>query len=144
MKLIYIWLLLFLLFSCYGVNEKTSSIAPLNTECLSKVAWFKIKSRYSVKNIKDSKFIDALEDINNESFSTDVLYFKNKPEELIAIATDHYSVRYVFNLNIDDNILNGFQLSEKEKKRIQKRIQFLLMEYQCEDGKKKSLLMLQK
>lgn len=141
MKLIYCFIIIFLLQSCYEVNKKTSEISTLNNICLAPNAWLEINKDYSTDYITNPKLIEVLDGFRNEPFTTEVLYFKNNPEELIAISTDHYGIRYVYNPKISDQILNGLspQLNEMEKKRIHKRIQTLLMEYQCEKGQKESL-----
>ncbi len=141
MKLIYLCFVAILLQSCYGINEKTSGISTLNTNCLSSNAWDEIKKEYSTDDITNPKLIERLKRFENQPFTNEVLYFKNNPEELIAVSTDHYGIRYVYNPKISNQILNGLspQLKDKEKKRIHKRIQTLLMKYQCEEGKAESL-----
>jgi hypothetical protein len=137
--------ILLLLQSCYGVNEKTSEIFNLNTNCLSKAAWTDISSEYSINKVADSVWLEKSKEFENQPFTTEVLYFSEKPQELIGIATDHYSVRYVYNPQISDEILDGLssELNEKEMKRIGTRIQTLLMQYQCEKGKLESLKLIE-
>lgn len=137
---------LFLLQSCYGVNEKTSHISDLNTNCLSEEAWSDINNAYSINKVIDSVWLEKLKDFENQPFPTEVLYFSEKPQESVGIATDHYSVRYVYNPQISDEILDGLsrELHEKEVKRIGARIQTLLMQYQCEKGKQESLELIKK
>jgi hypothetical protein len=141
MKLIYWCFIAVLLQSCYGINEKTSEISTLNTNCLSSNAWDEIKREYSADGITNPKLNEGLKEFENLPFTTEVFYFKNNPEELIAVSTDHYAIRYVYNPKISNQILDGLslQLKDKEKKRIKKRIQTLLIQYQCEEGRIESL-----
>lgn len=141
MKLIYLCFVAILLQSCYGINEKTSEISTLNTNCLSSNAWDEISREYSTDKIVSPKFIKKLEGFKNQTFSSEVLYFGKNPEELIGVDDELYSIRYVYNPKISNQILNGLspQLKDIEKKRIRKRIQTLLMKYQCEKGKAESL-----
>lgn len=134
-------LIISLIVGCYGINEKTSEIGDLNTDCLDKHAWEELLQKYNTENIEDTIFIEALKDLKLRTFQTEVFYFRDTyPKELIAVSEDHYSVRYVFNPSISNRVLNGLstELSEKEKKRIRNRIQLLLMDYQCKEGIKKS------
>ena len=140
MKLINLLVIILLFQSCrYGINEKTSWICDLNTTCLNDDAWVKILQKYSTDSIKDNKLLEKLKDFKSLPFQTDVLYFRDEPIELIGF--EYYGIRYIYNPKISNQILNGLspQLNDKEKKRIHKRIQILLMEYQCEKGKKESL-----
>lgn len=141
MKLIYLFFVVILLHSCYEVNEKTSEISTLNTTCLAANAWDEIRKEHSTDLITNPKLIEELNRFKSKPFTTEVLYFKSNPEELIAVSTDHYRIRYVYNQKISNQILNGLspQLNNKEKKRIQKRIQVLLLVYQCDKGKAESL-----
>lgn len=132
---------LFVLNGCYyGINEKTSEIGNLHTECLENDTWVKINADYSVNKITDTLFFEGLEKIKLRTFKTEILYFEEPPKELIAIAEDHYSVRYVFNPKISRQSLDGLsmQLDNTEKKRIRDRVQKILMKYQCEEGRKES------
>jgi len=120
----------------YGVNKKTTQIAYINNRCLSKFAWDSIKSNYSINNIKDSIFLNALVDFKNVSFPVSLIYINEEPSEIIGV--DYSSIRYVFNPKISIQILDGLspELEEEEKKRIRNRVQKLIMEYQCEEGQK--------
>ena len=127
----------------YGVNEKTSEIARLNDFCLKKGARDSIANKYSIKEVKDSVFISAISNMNDQPFPVIVIYFNKGPKELLGLG--HYPcVRYVFNPLISDQILDGLssELSEKEKKRIRNRVQKILVKYQCEDGRKKSEILM--
>lgn len=128
----------------YGINSKTSEIGNLNTNCLDKDAWLIIYQKYSISNIDDSIYSFQVNDFKNMPFETDLLYFESNPKEIIAISKEHYSVRYVFNPSISSQILDGLspKLKEEEKKRIRNRIQKVLMEYQCEAGKKEAELLM--
>lgn len=142
---IFYYVLLALIFSsCYGVNKKTSEIGDLNTDCLDSNAWDNLILKHSVTNITDTLFIESLESLKNRTFKTDILFFEDYPKELIAVAEDHYSIRYVFNPKISSQVLDGLssKLNESEKKRIRNRVQKLLMEYQCSKGKQESLYLM--
>ena len=123
---------------CYGINERTTEIGSLNSICVKKGAWTEIVQSQSTQNIKDSIFADALQKIKGKPFTTEVLFFHKDPQELIAVDNGHYSVRYVFNPAISKQVLDGLcsELSDLEKKRIRNRVLKLLIEYQCEEGKK--------
>lgn len=128
-----------LFFSCnFMVNEKTSWISTLNTECLDDSAWIIIKRDYSTDSVTDKNLLWQIDQIKKMPFPSDVLYFKEGPEELIGV--QYYGVRYVYNKNISFQVLDGLspELSESEKQRIQDRIQTLLMEYQCDSVKLRS------
>lgn len=145
MKILLLLVSSLLLQSCYGVNEKTSEIYNLNTDCLSKEAWIEMNWRYSTTRITDSEWMEKLEDFKEYPFPVEILYFDDGPRELIGVGVDHYSVRYVYNPNISNHVLDGLSsdLSDAEKKRIGNRIQTLLMQYQCEEGKMESLRMIE-
>jgi hypothetical protein len=132
-------LILLILASCYGENEKTSRISYLNTNCISSNAWDDIKEKYSTESMVDSVWLKAVHAFEEKPFPTTVLYFKENPEELIGV--EYSSVRYVYNPKIKDQVLDGLSsdLSDKEQKRIRNRVQNILMEYQCEAGKKEAL-----
>ena len=141
-KIVITWSLLgmYLLYGCYGVNEKTSSISSLDPRCVDSTSWDAIYKTYSTDKIKDSIFIDKIKAIRKEPFETDVLYFNENPKELIAISREHYGIRYVYNPKISSEILNGFsqELQESEKRRIRNRIYRIIMNYQCSEGKENS------
>lgn len=134
--------ILFLLASCYGVNERTSHICNFNTTCVKKDAWAEIFRQYPVSEVSDSIWLLNLKKFKDQVFPSDVLYFAENPRELIGIDQNHSSVRYVYNPLISDQILDGLspQLNAVEKKRIAKRIQTIVMQYQCEKGKNESLM----
>ena len=121
------------------VNKKTSHICHLNIECISDSDFTKIKEKYSVNSIKDTDFKNRLAFFNNSIFSNNVLYFKDSPSELIGVDSDYHSIRYVYNPNICDSVVDGLsiELEESEKKRLKKRIQKVYYEYEYEKGKKK-------
>lgn len=131
--------------SCYGVNEKTSIIHSLNSTCLPESAWDSMKREYSSNMLVDSQLLEKLKEFRKMPFSTEVLYFPDSPEELIGISHEHYSIRYVYNPDISDDVLSGLspELSAAEKKRIGKRILTMLMKHQCEKGRKASLRMIE-
>lgn len=128
----------------YGVNEKTTQIAYINNTCLKKNAWDTIINIYSTKRVTDSLFLNALSSFKNVSFPVSVIYFEQDPKELIGV--DYSSIRYVFNPSISNQILDGLspQLKEEDKTRIRNRIQKILMEYQCEKGKKEAQILMKK
>jgi hypothetical protein len=141
MKAIYCYLSLLLLSSCYyGVNSETSQIGDLNSKCLSRNAWDSICNEYSITKISDSIFINGLKEVQNHFIKPEyILYFDSEPKELVGC--DYSSVRVVYNPKITDFALDGLspQLSDKEQVRIRNRVQYLLIKYQCKDGKVESL-----
>lgn len=141
-------LILLLFLSCNGdsyfINEKTSEIYDLNNRCLEDGAWDKILATYGYEDsiINDNvNFKVAVNRIKDKPFDTDILYFNDENQELIAISSDRYSIRYVYNPEVSSEILDGFskELTQSQKKRIVERVMNLVMNYQCNDGKKESL-----
>jgi hypothetical protein len=120
------------------INKETSAIGSIYGECLKKDAWDTLFTRYDVNNVKDSLLKEVLTEFENQPFRPYVLYLQD-PEEFIGISTDKYMVRYVYNSNLSSKVLDGFMLNDSEKNRILNRVQKLLMEFQCEDGKIQSL-----
>ena len=120
-------------------NKRTSRIYNLNLECLNDSAWIFLKDNYSVKNIHNDEFLSALDNFKQlqVSFPVEIYYFKEGPEELIAVSFPHDCVRYVYNPQISKNILNGLSpaLSKKNKERVGARIQDILKQYQCDEEK---------
>lgn len=140
-------IIMLFLTSCYGINEKSTEIGSLNTNCLDSLAWVKIAQSHSVEKITESLFLEQLSKFKIEPFETELFYFDVAPKEIIAVSTDHYQVRYVYNPEIAGQILDGLspQLGEKEDRdRIRNRIQLLLMPYQCKEGRMKSVELLKK
>ena len=136
-------IVIFGLFSCkYGVNEKTTHIAYINNTCLQKNAWDSIKSIYSTSMIGDTVFLEALSGFKQVSFPVSLIYFNEEPRELIGV--EYSSIRYVFNPLISPQILDGLspELKEAEKKRIRTRVQKILMNYQCEEGRKEAEILM--
>src|SRR5690242_2260297 len=117
-------------------NKRTSRIYDLNVECVRDSAWTFLRNNYPVENVDDEKFLSALADFKplQNVFSVEIFYFKEGPQELIAVSSEHDCVRYVYNPQISKNILNGLSpaLSKKNKERVGKRIQDILKRYQCE------------
>jgi hypothetical protein len=120
-------------------NKETSAVGSVYAECLDQNAWDTLFNRYSVNDINDTLFSEALIEMNNLYGGGIILYLQSDPVELIAISTGIYSVRYIYNPKLSSEILNGFTLIDSEKKRILNRVQRLLMEFQCEEGKEQSL-----
>ena len=119
------------------INKESPIIGSVYGECLENHAWDSLFSRFSTKKIKDTIIYDAFLEFDNQVFKCDVLYFEEEPLELIGIDSD--MIRYVYNPNVSSEILSGFNLEEKEKNRIANRVQSLLIEFQCEEGRKQSL-----
>jgi hypothetical protein len=88
--------------------------------------------------------MNALSNFKNTSFPVSVIYFEQGPKELIGV--DYSSIRYVFNPLISNQILDGLspKLNEVEKKRIRNRVQNILMEFQCAEGKKEAEILMSK
>tara|TARA_Y100000782_G_C10188706_1_gene268805 strand:- start:9279 stop:9620 length:342 start_codon:yes stop_codon:yes gene_type:complete len=108
----------------------------LNTDCIEKGAWDKIKHAHFIEESIDSSFVGGLMTIKTKPFKTEILYFSESPEELIAVSVDHYSVRYVNNPNISSHVLDGVssESSHQGKDRIVNRVQKLFLKYQCPEG----------
>ena len=131
------------LFSCkYGVNEKNTHIAYINNTCLQKNAWDSIESIYTTSVIRDTVFLEAMSGFKHVSFPVSLIYFNEEPRELIGV--EYSSIRYVFNPLISTQILDGLspELKESEKKRIRHRVQKILMNYQCEEGRKETEILM--
>lgn len=125
-------LLFFILTACYGINERTSSIRNLNYNCKN-CDWDKLFKEHSIEQNSDPKFKQIIDDFKSQPFENELIYFNNSPEEVIAISSDHYSIRYVYNPKISDQVLDGFStlLDDVEKDRILKRIENVLEKYGC-------------
>ncbi|MFT5820048.1 MAG: hypothetical protein ACI8ZM_001282 [Crocinitomix sp.] len=140
-NIIYIILLSISLSGChYGVNSKTSQIGNLNDKCLDKNAWKKITESHSITKIKDSTFSAKVDDVKNHFMKPEyILYFDEAPKEIIGC--DYYSIRVVYNPNISSRTQNGLSpgLTDVEQVRIRNRVQKLLMEHQCPEGKLESI-----
>jgi len=116
--------------SClYGINEKTSEIGTINWVC----NWPQFEDKYSTERLADSLLISKLPEFRQMPFPTKVLYFDSYPKELIGISEEHYQIRYVYNPNISDQVLDGLspQLPEVEKQRIQNRMDSTLKAFGC-------------
>lgn len=136
-----IYLGLSILFSsCYGVNEKNSSIFKLSICCSSK-AWIKIYEEYKIVNGKD---LVILNKFKTQPFPNHVLYFKEFPEEYIAISENHEFIRYVYNKKISNEIIDGFspELKDSERIRIGLRVSSLLMSNLSEEGRRESIILI--
>jgi hypothetical protein len=132
-KLLY----LIILISCKNpfVNARTSSFGSYRNVCMSNGALAKIETKYSVTKISDSTFHEAAKEMKNQRIEVRVIYFNEEPREIIGY-TDG-AVRYAFNPKISTEIVDGVsnELSEKERCRILNRFQYVIMQYQCEEGK---------
>lgn len=122
--------------SCYyGINERTSAIADINYSCMN-ADWDKMRTDHSVENIKDSSFIRRIHDFMTQPFATELFYFEEAPKEIIAISTDHYQIRYVYNPSLSNQVLDGYskKLDKNEVDRISKRIYSMLEKYGCNEN----------
>jgi hypothetical protein len=130
-------LLIFTCLSCNRcfVNQETSRIFNLNTECECDSAWIELKKSHSITNITDSTLRDKLIDFKDMPFPNEVYYFDGAAPELIAISTDHDCVRYLYNPLLSDKILDGLspELSNSKKDQVGEKIQSFLRKFQCSD-----------
>ena len=90
--------IILLLSSCYGVNEKNSYIFTLSNCCNSDEIWKDIISKYSPNELHDSNSQDIVKDFKSQPFRTFVIYFDDEPKEYIAISENNRFVRYVYNM----------------------------------------------
>lgn len=131
-----------LFYNCtgYGINPKNSKISSLTNTCLDENAWDSILTKHSITDSVDDIFIQKASSMNSLPFSGHLLYFDESPREIISVSETYYFIRYIFNPEISDKTLDGLspELSEKEKKRIQKRVIEEIMIFQCDKGKKES------
>ncbi len=120
-----------LFISCYGVNENSSEIGSINYNCSSS-GWNQIFSKFSTSYFSDNVTKQIVEDFNNMPFKVDLIYLK-EPAEIIGISEDRYTIRYLYNPNISNQILDGLssQLTESEKERIQTRMVKIFEEHNC-------------
>ncbi len=134
-----------LLYSCYGINEKNSYFFTLST-CCAKDAWIQILNEHKVENVENKDVINILKEFRNQPFPTDVIYFKDYPEEYIGISENYQFVRYVYNKKLSNEVLDGFseKLKNSEKIRIGLRINALLMSRLSEEGRKESIILIRK
>jgi len=126
--------------SCDGmlfVNATTSEIGSLNSYCLEKNTWDTLQKIYSINEVKDSSFKYAIKRMKEHWTSPKyILYFKDKPQEIIAC--EYYGVRLVYNPSLSSEILCGMDdslLTDKEQVRVRNRIINLLISYSCDTGK---------
>lgn len=128
-------LLLFMISSCYGINERTSAIANINYAC-DNADWDKMQTDHSIATIEESSFKSKIRAFNTMPFETELFYFNESPKEIIAISTDHYQIRYIYNPNLSSMVLDGYstKLDQKEVDRISKRIHAMLEKYGCEEN----------
>lgn len=136
MKLIVISALIFLVASCYGINEKTSGISSINYSCPDS-QWDSILKDYSVDRITDSSFSKKISSFRTQPFATKLIYFDQEPKEIIGVSKNYYQIRYVYNPELSSEVLNGFskKLTPDEVERISKRIYTLLEEYGCKENR---------
>ena len=128
-------LLLFMISSCYGINERTSAIADINYAC-DDADWDKMRVDHSIDTIEESSFKSKIRAFNAMPFETELFYFNESPKEIIAISTDHYQIRYIYNPNLSSTVLDGYstKLDQEEVDRISKRIYAMLKKYGCEEN----------
>lgn len=131
------------LVSCDGffINKYTSHIGFLNFNCSDHSAVLDtIISQHQPVNMPPEFTAMATEFDNMPFTSGELVYFDSGPRELIKI--DNYMVRYVYNPEISEWVLDGLStgLSDQEQFRITARIQLLVIEHQCLKGKFESLL----
>lgn len=134
-KIIFLFLILIFSSCFYGVNERTSGITDLNYSC-KQTDWDKMKIDHSVESSLDSTFIRKINHFKTKPFESELFYFKEKPQEIIAISSDHYQIRYVYNPKLSNKILDGFseKLNNKEVDRISNRIHAMLEKYGCSEN----------
>lgn len=146
MKKIICLALLVLLASCYGINEKNSQIFTLSSCCNSDSTWATIYNEHKIENGDKTEVKEIIEDFKRQPFSTDLIYFKSNPEEYVGISEGGTFVRYVYNKNISNQVLNGLspQLKDSEKIRIGLRVNALLFNYLDEDGRKEAIIDIEK
>jgi hypothetical protein len=106
--------------------------------------WTEIYEDYKVKDTLNPDIIAILEEFKSMPFSSKVIYFKEGPEEYIGIGRGNSAVRYVYNENIDGQVLNGLstELPESEKIRIGLRLHNLIYPYLNEEGRKESVILI--
>lgn len=142
MKKIIYFLLLVLLVSCYGVNEKNSQIFTLSSCCNSDSTWATIYNDYKIENDNKEEVQEVIKDFKSQPFSTDIIYFKSDPEEYIGISKEGRFIRYMYNKNISNQVLDGLspQLKDSEKIRIGLRVNAILFNYLNEEGRKEAII----
>ena len=144
MKAIYL-LTAIVLSSCYGVNSETSEIGSMNLSCLDSQAWKKIAQEYSIDSIQDPILLTKVDEVKNHFIKPEyILYFKDKPEEIIGC--DWNSIRVVYNKKIANQILDGLDplLGNDEQRRIRNRVLKEIMKYQCNEGQLETLTEMEK
>ncbi|WMI68194.1 hypothetical protein [Mangrovimonas sp. YM274] len=129
------FLIISLFTSCYGINEKSSEIGSLNYD-FGTYEWNQIFSDFSTSYFSSNVTKQVVEDFKKKPFKVDLIYLK-EPREIIGISEDHYSIRYIFNPIISDQILDGLssQLTESEKQRIKNRIARIVEVHGCKTNK---------
>ncbi len=83
------------LISCYEVNEKTSEIFELSSCCNADSTWIKMYNSHKIQNLESKEVQEIIHEFKNMPFSTNILYFKDYPEEYIGISKGGTSIRYI-------------------------------------------------
>ncbi len=133
-----------LLSSCYGINEKNSYIFTLSNCCNSDIMWKEIFLKYKPEGTHTVEVQGILSDFKSQPFKTNIIYFKDEPEEYVGISENGRFIRYIYNKKISKQVLNGLtpKLDDSEKIRIGLRINSILFNYLNEDGRRESVIIL--
>lgn len=120
--------------SYYGVNKETSQIATISVNCVlpsnSSKIWDQMKALHPCDSIVlNGEGLDIIELIENRPFETEVYYFPSEPAEYIAISKNHNSIRYIYNSQISEDVLDGYSklLDDDQRKRLKNRIESELL-----------------
>lgn len=124
-----------LLFSCYEVNDKTSRVIELSWN-ISKDNWDTIYLNHKIMDTSDISTKIIINDFKQQPFINKVIYFDEFPEEYYGIDENNSSVRYIYNKNISNKVLDGLspELKDSEKIRIALRMNALLFNYMDEES----------
>lgn len=122
----------------YGINETNMFIGRIDTYCHKKGFWENIMKEHSVDNIKDSNYAKNVSKLADKPFTSKYIYFASGPEEIVAISENYYTIRYFYNEDISDGVLDDYssELTEAEKQRVIKRVNDLFAKYECDHLKK--------
>lgn len=115
----------------YGVNDKTTEIGYfLEGTTLDTVKVRKVINAYQLPENMDAEWHRKLSEIKKLPFKTDVLYFEEEPEELIAVNFPAHCIRYLYNPEISNDVIAGMSsmLDSANKERIKNRIIRVLVE----------------
>lgn len=126
--------------ACYGVNERNQHITDIENGCTNPCIEKHLQA-LAYDTTKAPQFREQVEEIQSMVFPTTILYFPEGPEELIAISTDWYFIRYLYNPALSRNVppmlryqvMDGYsgELDARQRARLKRRVEALFEACGC-------------